>query len=193
MRLLDDIQTRECRAFAEAWQAWRGTELVPRRATVNIEDISTLLQLVSVIEVSSPETATIRLAGTALCEAMGFELKGLNYFDFTSPEERGPGIARTHELLAQPCGSHYILPITYMSGRTIPSEIVAFPVWPDDPAAPPQIFAVTMPLEEMRLDGPAVASNQLLLGQGFQFVDIGAGVPDPELNLAERPAATLFQ
>ena len=82
MLLLDDIQTRECRAFANAWQNWRGDNLVPRRASVRIEDISKLLHLVSIVEVISPEIATFRLAGTALCQAMGIELTGLNYFDF---------------------------------------------------------------------------------------------------------------
>jgi len=192
VQLLDDIQTRECRAFAKAWQNWRGGETVPRRADVRLEDIGRLLQLVSVIEVVSQELARFRIAGTALCEALGFELTGLNFFDFATPEARAPGIARTHQVAGQPCGSHYLLSITYSSGRTVPTEIVSFPVWPDDPSAPPQIFGLSMALEEMRLEGPASESNQLFRGEGFRFIDIGAGVPDPALKLAERPPASLL-
>lgn len=192
VHLLDDIQTRECREFAYAWQAWRGAELVPRRASVHIEDITRLLHLVSVVEVISQETAKFRLAGTALSQAMGIELTGLNYFDFTTPEERGPRIARTLKLAEQPCGSHFVFPIVYSSGRTVHSEVLSFPVWSNNPAAPPQIFAISKALEEMQLDDEVEEPNHIPLPNGFQFVDIGAGVPPPDLNLADRPTASLL-
>ncbi len=190
MQLLDDIQTKECLIFANTWQIWRGTKLVPHRADVRIEDISNLLHLISVIEIKGPETAKFRLAGTALCEAMGIELTGLNFYDFTTPEERGPRIARTQKVVEQPCGSHFVFPIAYRSGRTVQSEVLSFPVWPDDPAAPPQIFAMSMALEETGMEGPMAEPNRLPLVDGFQFVDIGAGVPDPGLDLAGRPSAS---
>ncbi len=192
LQLLDDIRTKECRAFAYAWQAWRGGDLLPKRSSVRIEDIARQLHLVSVIEVISPDIAKFRLAGTALCQAMGVELTGLNYFDFTTPEERGPRIARTLKLVEQPCGSHFVFPIAYSSGRTVQSEIVSLPVQPDDSSAPPQIFGIATALEETTLDRPVAQPRQLPLPEGFQFVDIGAGVPAPDSNLAERPAASLL-
>ena len=191
MLLLDDIQTRECRAFANAWQNWRGDNLVPRRASVRIEDISKLLHLVSIVEVISPEIATFRLAGTALCQAMGIELTGLNYFDFATAEARGLRVARTCQVASHPCGSHFLFPIAYRSGRTVPTEVVSFPVWPDEPGTPPQLFAMSMALEDMHLEGPAAEPTQLPLAEGFQFIDIGAGITDDELNLAVREPATL--
>ena len=191
MQLLDDIHTRECRAFANAWQAWRGDELVPRRSNVRLEEIARQLHLVSVIEVISPETARFRLAGSALSQALGIELTGLNYFDFTPPEERGPRIARTQNLVEQPCGSHFIFPIAYSSGRTVQTEILSFPVRPNDPSAPPQIFGISVALENIGMDGTVEEPTQLPLPEGFQFVDIGAGVPTSDMHLAERPTASL--
>ena len=192
MHLLDEIRTVECRAFAEAWQDWRGSELVPRRSAVRIEDISKLLPLVSVLEITSPETAIFRLAGTALSQALGFELTGHNYFDMTAPETRALRVARSLQLGLQPCGSHFVHPIVYQSGRTVHSEVVSLPVWPDDPDDPPQYFAVSMSVDEMRMDGTAAERDQLPIGEGYQFIDIGAGVPDPGLNLTDRPPATML-
>ncbi len=192
LQLLDDIHTKECRAFAHAWQAWRGGNLLPKRSDVRIEDIARQLHLVSVVEVVSPEAAIFRLAGTALCNAMGIELTGLNYFDFATPEERGPRIARTLKVVEQPCGSHFVFPIAYSSGRTVRSEVLSFPVQPDDPSAPPQVFGIATALEETTLDRPIAEPNILPLPEGYQFVDIGAGVPGTDSNLADRPPASLL-
>ena len=38
--------------------------------------------------------------------------------------------------------------------------------------------------------GAVAEPNRLPLVDGFQFVDIGAGVPDPGLDLAGRPSAS---
>ena len=193
MQLMDDIRRRECRRFAHVWQGWRGGNLVPQRHNVHIEDIANLLHLVSVIEIVSPHEANFRLAGTALCQAMGIELTGLNYFDFTTPEERDARAARTCHLVDHPCGSHFLFPILYRTGRTVPTEILTFPVWPDNPEAPRQLFAISMPLEDVRLEGPTGESDQLPLPEGFQFIDISAGVPNWGLGLDDRQPAELYQ
>ena len=192
MQLLDEITSPECRAFAEAWQRWRGVELVPRRAAVRIEEISKLLPLVSLVELISPDLARVRLAGTALCEAMGVELSGLNYFEMTEPEDRALRVARTMPLSEHPCASHYMHPLAYQSGRTIPTEGLSLPVLPDDSSAPPQFFAIWCALEDMHLEGTTVEPNKVPMAEGFQFVDIGAGIPDPGLNLTDRPPATFL-
>ena len=192
MRRLDDIDTPECRAFSEAWQGWRGTDLVPRRSDARIEEISKLLPLVSIVELISTELAIFRLAGTALCDAMGVELTGLNYFDLTRPETRARRVARTCQFVAHPCGGQVLYPIAYSSGRRVTTQVLSLPIRSNDPSAPPQIFAISVPLEDMRLAGPAVESNQLPMGEDFHFIDIGAGVPDASLNLADQPPATSF-
>ena len=145
------------------------------------------------IEIVSPNEANFRLAGTALCQAMGIELTSLNYFDFTTPEEREARAVRTCKLVDHPCGSHFLFPILYRTGRTVPTEILTFPVWPDNPDAPRQLFAISMPMEDVHLEGPTEESDQLPLPEGFQFIDIGAGVPDPGLGLDDRQPAELSQ
>ena len=159
---------------------------------MRIEDIAPLLPYVSVLEVLSTEVATFRLAGTALCEAMGIEMTGLNYFDFTTLEERGLRSARVNRLVGQPAGSYFVLPIPFRSGRLVPTEFLSLPVRPNDPAAPMQLFALTKPMEDLHLEGPVAASNQIPVAESFQFIDIGAGVPDSGLDLANRPPASLL-
>jgi len=46
-----------------------------------------------------------------------------------------------------------------------------------------------MSLEDLRLEGRVATSDTLPMPEGFQFVDIGAGVPDEALGLADRPPA----
>ncbi|NQV60402.1 MAG: PAS domain-containing protein, partial [Alphaproteobacteria bacterium] len=189
--LLDDIKTQECRAFALAWQGWRGAELVPTRADVRIPEIVRLLPFVSVLEIISPEVANFRLFGTALYDALGVDLTGLNYFDMTKPEKRDLRIQRTCQLSAHPCGSHYLHSIAYKSGRTVPTEVLSLPVRPNDPSSGPQQFSIAIPMEDIRMAGTAVEPKRLPVSESFQFVDIGAGVPDASLNLANRPPATI--
>ncbi|MDP7548835.1 MAG: PAS domain-containing protein [Alphaproteobacteria bacterium] len=192
MHLLDDLTTRECRDFAQAWQDWRGTELIPRRFEVRIEEIVELLPLMTVMEVISPEAATFRLAGTALSEGLGFELTGHNYFDMAPPDTRALRVARTWQVATQPCGSLFLCSIIYQSGRAVPSEVLTLPIWPNEPSVRPHLFAVSMALEETRMEGPASEANQLPIGEGYQFIDIGAGLPDASLDLADLPPATLL-
>ena len=59
--------------------------------------------------------------------------------------------------------------------------------------APRQLFAISMPLEDVRLEGPTEESDQLPLPEGFQFIDIGAGVPNWGLGLDDRQPAELYQ
>ncbi len=191
MQLLDDIKTRECRAFALAWQDWRGAELVPTRADVRIAEIVKLLPYVSVLEIISPEVANFRLFGTTLCDALGVDLTGLNYFDMTEPEKRDLRIQRTCQISTHPCGSHFLHAIAYKSGRAVPNEVLSLPVWPNDPSMGRQSFAISIAMEDMRMVGTAAEPNRLPVSESFQFVDIGAGVPDAGLNLADRPPATL--
>jgi hypothetical protein len=189
VQLLDDIRTPECRAFAEAWQGWRGAELVPRRAQVRLEDIVKILPMVSVVEITSPEVATIRLFGTALYDAMGVDLTGLNFFDMITPEFRALRVARTCQSASQPCGSLYTRCMVYQSGRAVLTEGLALPVMPNDPSAGPQNFVVSMALDDPRMDGGAADPGQLPMPENFRFVDIGAGVPDLSLGLADQPPA----
>lgn len=189
MQLFDDIRTAEGHLFAKAWQRWRGTDLVPRRSTERIEDIAKILHMTTVLEAHSSEVVTFRLAGTSLCSAMGIELTGLSYLDFTTAEERGPRAACTRSLVDHPAGSHFVFPIVYRSGKLVATEILSFPVLPDDPTAPPQIFGLSVPLEEMYLEGTVENPDYLPMPEGFQFIDIGAGVPDDDQNLADRSKA----
>ncbi len=190
MRLLDDIHSEACHDFALAWQNWRGSAIAPRRASVRIDDIQKELPHVSVVEVISADLCKFCVAGTALCEAVGMELTGENYYDFTAPEARPLRVARTSHMAGMPCGCHFVFPILYRSGKVVPTEVLSLPVLPNDLSAPRQIFTIAIPMEQTRLMGPHDNPLQFPEAEGFRFIDVGAGVPDDHLNLSERAAAT---
>ena len=49
------VRTEPCRAFYIAWHDWRGSDPVPRRRAVRLEDIRTYLSHVMVLEVRSED------------------------------------------------------------------------------------------------------------------------------------------
>ena len=170
---------------------WRGSAIAPRRASVRIDDIQKELPHVSVAEVISPDLCKFCVAGTALCEAVGIELTGLDYFDFTTPEARPLRLARTSHMAGMPCGCHFVFPFLYRSGKVVPTEVLSLPVLPNDLSAPRQIFTIAISKEQTRLMGPHDNPLQFPEAEGFRFIDVGAGVPDDHLNLSVRAAATL--
>ncbi|MFP6774168.1 MAG: PAS domain-containing protein [Alphaproteobacteria bacterium] len=192
MRQLDDIYCEACHNFALAWQNWRGSAIAPHRASVRIDDIQRELPYVSVVEVISEDMCKFRIAGTALCEAVGIELTGKNYYDFTTPEARQLRVVRTKQIAGLPCGCHFVFPILYRSGEIIPTEVLSLPVLPDNPDAAPQIFTIAMPMKQTHLMDPHDTPLKMPEAEGFHFIDVGAGVPDDHLKLFERPAATLL-
>jgi len=65
--------------FAAAWRHWRGGQLLPRRNLLKLDDITSLLPRVMVLEMLSPDEALLRLVGTSYFEMFGVELTGLNF------------------------------------------------------------------------------------------------------------------
>lgn len=180
MQLDDIVQSPECRQFGEIWKGWRGTELVPRRSSVRIEEIPDLLPFISVLEVLSRDVVRFRLVGTGFFEATGYDLTGNNFIDLTTPERQEQRKSRVEEMITRPCGSYVVYSMVYTTGRVVPTEVLSLPVFQEGKDSLPQIFAVSAPMENLGKNRFDPNRNNLPSSKDFQFVDIGAGISDAD-------------
>ena len=178
MQIDSMVQTTECRQFGEIWKRWRNTDLVPIRPSVHIEEIPKLLPFISVLDVLSRDVVKFRLVGTAFYAATGHELTGRNFINLTAPERREQRKTRVEHMIARPCGSYAVYSMVHTTARVVPTEVLSLPVFQKDVDAPPQIFAVSVPMEKLGKNKFDPNRNKLPASDVFQFVDIGAGIPE---------------
>lgn len=182
------IRTRRCRAFASAWDGWRGGQMVPSRADMRIDQISGLLPMLTIVELSAPETIAIRLAGTAIADATGLELTGKNYLELASPNVRPYRHARAKRVAHHPCGAllHNVRD-SVDDDRKIQLEMLTLPVRPSDADGPMQLVTLAVPVASEHLMREHFSAEIGKAADSFTFIDIGAGIPvDPRLE-AQAP------
>lgn len=69
------------------WNGVRGTYLAPRRFDIEPAKIAGILSSTFMLERLDPRTYRYRLAGTAVCNIFGAELRGTNFLDGWLPED----------------------------------------------------------------------------------------------------------
>jgi hypothetical protein len=77
--------SRELYAY---WDRVRAGAPAPRRSDIEPSDIRRILADTFILEVADRGTYPIRLAGTRICGAYGREIKGDDFLDFWSPQDR---------------------------------------------------------------------------------------------------------
>ncbi|MBT4486784.1 MAG: PAS domain-containing protein, partial [Rhodospirillaceae bacterium] len=170
-----------------AWRSWRAEGVLPRRASMRIEDIKALLPGIAILELNSPDELVFRLAGTMMSETLGFELTGANYLDFAPPSDKANRAARAMRQGQQPCGAHFILPMPFSSGRVVMSEVLSLPILPNEDGRAMQLITMNSALEDTKAKLPTAHSKRFAMADEFRFVDIGAGTPEAKLGLTELP------
>ncbi|MBT5895489.1 MAG: PAS domain-containing protein, partial [Rhodospirillaceae bacterium] len=132
---LDDLHplTGNCQNLADAWVAWRGDGLLPKRSDMRLEDISGILPYVCLVDVISETEIIFRLAGTMMREIIGVELTGRNLLELTEPEYRAKRGARTMQNATLPCGALWIWEIAFAGQESRRTENLSLPVKPDEP------------------------------------------------------------
>jgi len=166
-----------CRMLIRAWEAWRGRDLVPPRAAVDLAGIKELLPGLMLLEVESRDSIVFRVVGTEIDRALGIGITGCNYLDFARPERRALRAERMARQVAWPCGARMVTRFMLPNGTGAPLEVVALPLRVTPDAVPRQVIAVVGGLEEELVrDGPSTAP---LDGASdiYEYFDIGAGVP----------------
>ena len=70
------------------WNRIRGSEPAPRRSDIEPGDIRRVLPDTFILEVIASGNHRVRLAGTRMCSLYGREIKGGNFLDLWSDEDR---------------------------------------------------------------------------------------------------------
>lgn len=171
-----DGMSADSQKFFAAWKSWRGNQVLPRRAQVQLTTIARLMPQLVVLEVRGPDRATFRLAGDDIERAFGARLTGRSFIRMAEETHQ----ARRGELLwrqvSQPCAVIMQQDREYRSGRREIVEIVSAPVLPDVDGAPVQVFAVVSRLSRL-VTAPAGDVVVRNFGRNLRFLDIGAGIP----------------
>lgn len=171
--------TADSQKFFAAWRSWRGDQILPRRAQVQLTSIARLMPQLVVLEVRGPDRATFRLAGDDVERAFGARLTGRSFIKMAEEAQQ----ARRGELLwrqvSRPCAVIMQQEREYRSGRRETVEIASAPILPDLEDAPVQVFAVVSRVSRnvTAHDGDIVVRN---FGRNLRFLDIGAGIPAAE-------------
>jgi hypothetical protein len=72
------------------WNSVRGHRVAPLRFEIDPSRISTILPFTFILERCDAETFNFRLAGTRMCDAFGYELRGTNFLDGWQTIDRLP-------------------------------------------------------------------------------------------------------
>lgn len=76
------------RELYEYWNRVRGHDTAPRRGSIEPADIRRILADTFILEVADRDTYRVRLAGTRVCSLYCRELKGANFFDLWTADDR---------------------------------------------------------------------------------------------------------
>lgn len=70
------------------WNSVRGTRIAPRRFEIEPSRIADILSETFILELNESGTFTYRLAGTAICDVMGRELRGTRFLEVWRDTDR---------------------------------------------------------------------------------------------------------
>jgi hypothetical protein len=96
-------------ALYSYWNEVRAGRIAPQRLEIDPARISAILSQTFMLEVLKPGTYPYRLAGTRLCEMLGSELRGKNFLDGWSEEDRRGLESQLATIGAQGAAAHLTL------------------------------------------------------------------------------------
>ncbi|HEY7085665.1 MAG TPA: PAS domain-containing protein [Hyphomicrobiaceae bacterium] len=91
------------------WNEVRAGRIAPQRLEIDPAQLSAILSQTFMLEVLNPGTYPYRLAGTRLCEMFGSELRGKNFLDGWSEQDRRELESRLAAIGAQGAVAHLTL------------------------------------------------------------------------------------
>lgn len=180
---------RDNRALASYWEELRSGRPCPYRAEVDPRDITSKISNLFILEDLGQGNVRFRLAGTALTDAFGMELRGMHVRSMMDPSARLSFAELIRETLAEP-GVGYAR-LRRAGGRRELWELVLLPLRSDKgqvdrligslhaldpagstPAEPPLSFEI----EEMEISPVKISSSQMSKGAAL------AGFAEPPAN-----------
>ncbi len=162
------------------WLSVRGDKPLPSADEVDLRSLVELLPYIRYMSWEGPESLVIRVFGSALCEAAGMDLKGVDILSFIGGKTKQRDIDRLKLLPRLPCGVIVFWNVLDQNGIAHPMEMMTLPIGPGSDGKD-RIIGTVMPVLKPE-DVPEIWVKTMdvekrLKFQDALFVDVGYGVP----------------
>jgi hypothetical protein len=116
------------RELYDYWDRLRRGQPAPHRSDIEPSDIRRILADTFILEVAGREAYTVRLAGTRICALYGREIKGANFLDLWTSDDR-----QAIATLAAAVSTDAAAAVLSLEGRTarrrtLPCELLLLPL-----------------------------------------------------------------
>lgn len=156
------------------WDSLPKEGLIPDRAALDPAAIAALMPTVTILEIFSSQRIEIRLAGTGVCEALGFDPTGRNYLEMQSAEARKSYLRLIEAQTSLPCGRCNILRMRHADGVITRVEAVTLPM---HHAASGHAMILSY-FGTIDIIGFGDGGYQVLDFENTRWIDLGAGTPE---------------
>ncbi len=149
------------RELFEYWNRVRGTARAPHRGAIEPSDIRRILADTFILEVVDRSLYTVRLAGTRVCSIYCRELKGSNFFDLWTAEDRSA--MSTLAAAVSEDGAAAVVTVNVCTSRQqeLAAELLLLPLRHSGPAFD-RILGCFAPLERPYWLGAEPAASQTI-------------------------------
>lgn len=173
LALPDFLRTANARRFYSYWDSLPKEGFVPDRRDFSPAAIAPLMPAVTILEIVSDDLIVQRLAGTAICRAIGFDPTGGNALDLVAPEARPRYLSLLRAQTATPCGRWNMLR-SRRENLVERAEVLTLPMR-HDLSGHWMILSYFGSIETLAYEhGP----YEILAYEDTQWIDLGAGIPD---------------
>ncbi|PKQ09607.1 MAG: hypothetical protein CVT73_01755 [Alphaproteobacteria bacterium HGW-Alphaproteobacteria-12] len=159
------------------WQSIReNNQELPHRSAFKITSaIAPILPFMVILEAKEMDVV-FRLVGTGIVTHQGVDVTGKHYSDFTTPERALAAVARIGACHKNRCGFVSVHAEEYGRGLASEVEVTGLPLQSGDGGGQTMILAVipTNRILAKRRNEPLF----LRPATYFEFIDLGAGVPE---------------
>jgi len=116
------------RELYEYWDRVRRGRPAPRRSDIEPSDIRRILADTFILEVAGRENYIIRLAGTRICSLFCREMKGGNFLDLWSQEDRNAMATLGTAVSEDAAGAVVTFTAATASGHALTAELLMLPL-----------------------------------------------------------------
>lgn len=174
------------RAWLEHWWGLPHEGLLPLRSSFDPAAVPKLLPYLEMHDLREPGRSLLRLVGTHVAARYGKDPTGLDYLDFVAPERREEAYLGVLVPASHPCGMRVVMTTYFESGLHTLIEAVGLPMTFD--AAGGRIFMFSdMVIGELPHTWTEPGRLTRYELHERQFIDIGAGVPDEQVDTQYSP------
>lgn len=168
------LQTDGVARFFDYWNSLPKTDLAPDRRDFSPTAIPDLMRAVTILEIWSHARIEFRLAGTGVCDVMGFDPTGWNMLELQPAAVRMHYLKLVEEQVKRPCGRRNVLIARQADGTILRGEAISLPMR-HALSGHDMLLSYFNAIETI---GFGESSYQILAYEDTGWIDVGAGTPD---------------